>query len=46
MSRVPYSSVVSSLMHAMVCLHPDLAYEVNVVNRYMKKHGKEHWKAV
>ena len=41
--RVPYSSDVGSLMYAMGCPHPDLAY---VVSRYMEKPGKEHWKAV
>ena len=46
MSRVPYYSVVGSLMHAMVCFHLDLAYAVNVVNRYMEKHGNDHWKEV
>ena len=46
MSRVPYSSVVSSLMYAMVCLRPDLAYVVSAVSGYMEKPGKEHWKAV
>ena len=34
MSRVPYSSVVGSLMYAMVCSRPDLAYGVDVVSRY------------
>ena len=43
MSRVPYSSVVGSLMYAMVCSRLNLAY---VVNRYMAKPGKDHWKAV
>ena len=46
MSRVPYSSVVGSLMYAMVCLHPDLTYAVNAVSRYMAKPDKEHWKVV
>ena len=46
MSTVPYSSVVGSLMYAMVCSHPNLAYAVSVVNRYMAKPGMEHWKAV
>ena len=45
MSRVPYSNVVGSLMYAMVCLSLDLAYAVSVVNRYMEKPSKEHWKA-
>ena len=43
MSSVPYSSVVGSLMYAMVCSCLDLAY---AVSRYMEKLGKEHWKAV
>ena len=43
MSRVPYSSVVGSLMYAMVCSRPDLAY---AVSRYMEKPSKEHWQAV
>ena len=46
MSRLPYSSAMGSLMYAMVCSHPDLAYGVNAVNRYMEKPNKEHWKAV
>ena len=46
MFRVPYSSVVGSLMYALVCLIPNLAYVVSAVTRYMEKPGKEHWKAV
>jgi hypothetical protein len=46
MSRVPYSTVVGSLMYAMVCSRPDLAHAMSVVNRYMANPGKEHWNAV
>ena len=46
MARVPYSSVVGSLMYAMICTRPDLAYAVSMVSRYMANPGKEHWKAV
>jgi hypothetical protein len=46
MSRVPYSSAVGSLMYAMICTRPDLAYAVSMVSRYMANPGKEHWKAV
>ena len=46
MSRVPYSSVMGSLMYAMVCSRPNLAYAISAVNRYMAKPGKEHWKEV
>jgi hypothetical protein len=46
MSRVPYSSAVGSLMYAMVCTRPDIAYAVGVVSRYMNNPGKEHREAV
>jgi hypothetical protein len=46
MSRVPYSSVVGSLIYAMVCSHPDLSYAMSLVSRYVANPGKEHWKAV
>jgi hypothetical protein len=46
MSRVPYSSVVGSLMYAMVCTRPDIAHAVGVVRRYMNNPGKEHWEVV
>ena len=34
MSRVPYASVVSSLMYAMICTHSDICYIVGLVSRY------------
>jgi len=46
MSLVPYSSVVGSLMYAMVCIRPDLSHAVSVVSRYMHNPGKDHWEAV
>ncbi|KAJ9567521.1 hypothetical protein OSB04_003487 [Centaurea solstitialis] len=46
MVRVPYSSAVGSLMYAMICTRPDLAYAVSMVSGYMANPGKEHWKAV
>ena len=42
MSKVSYFSVVGSLMYAMVCSRPYLAYAVSEVSRYMEKPGKEH----
>ena len=32
MSKVPYSSAVSSLMYAMVCSRPDLSYAMSLVS--------------
>src|ERR1700733_11109047 len=46
MSRVPYESVVGSLMYAMVCTRPDIAHAVGVLSRFMSKPGKEHWTIV
>nr|AAT01387.1 putative polyprotein [Oryza sativa Japonica Group]AAT44170.1 putative polyprotein [Oryza sativa Japonica Group] len=46
MSRVPYSSVVGSLMYAMVCSRLDLSHAMSLVSRYMANPGKEHWKAI
>jgi hypothetical protein len=45
MSIVPYSSVVGSLMYAMVCSRPDLSHAMGVVSRYMVNPGRELWKA-
>nr|GEV40152.1 retrovirus-related Pol polyprotein from transposon TNT 1-94 [Tanacetum cinerariifolium] len=46
MKTVPYSSVVGSLMYAMVCTRPDLAHAVSVVSSFMANPGKAHWKTV
>ena len=45
-SKVPYSSVVGSLMYAMVCTRPDIAHAVGVVSRFLKNPRKVHWEAV
>jgi len=45
-SHVPYSSAVRSLMYAMICTRPDLAYALSIVSRYMRNLGKDHWKAM
>jgi len=42
MSRVSYASAVRSLMYAMVCIRPDLAYAVSTVSQFMSNSGKQH----
>ena len=42
MSKVPYSSVVGSLMYSMVWTRPDIAHAVGFVSRYMNNPSKEH----
>ena len=46
MSRVPYVSVVGSLMYAMACTRPDIALAVGVLSMFISKPGKEHWTIV
>ena len=42
MSGIPYSSVVGSLMYAMVCSRPDLTYAMSLVSRYTANPSKKH----
>ena len=46
MRRVSYACIIGSLMYAMVCMSPDIAFVVGTVSRYMSNPGKEHWAAV
>ncbi|KAH9716239.1 Integrase catalytic domain-containing protein [Citrus sinensis] len=46
MARVPYASVVGSLMYAMVCIGPDISQAVSMVSKYMHNPGKNHWLTV
>jgi hypothetical protein len=43
MVKVPYQQVVGSLMCAMLCTWPDLAYLISVVNQHMANPSLEHW---
>jgi ATP-binding cassette subfamily B (MDR/TAP) protein 1 len=40
--KVPYQSAMGSLMYAMVCTRPDIAYAVGVVSRFMTNPGEAH----
>ncbi|KAL2623059.1 hypothetical protein R1flu_003264 [Riccia fluitans] len=42
MSKVPYESVVGSLMYLMVCTRPNIAYALGKVSKYMVNPGKVH----
>ena len=46
MKKVPYASVVGSLMYAMVCTRLDIAHAVGVVSKFFSNPGKEHWHAI
>ena len=45
MQKIPYASVVGSLMYAQVYLRPDIAYITGMLGRYLSNPGLDHWKA-
>ncbi|KAJ9565970.1 LOW QUALITY PROTEIN: hypothetical protein OSB04_001936 [Centaurea solstitialis] len=46
MKSVPYASSIGSIMYAMLCTRPDVAYSVSVTSRYQQNPGEPHWVAV
>ena len=44
MERFPYASTVGSLMYAQVCTHPDIAYIVGMLGKYLSNPSMDHWK--
>ncbi|WRX19934.1 Reverse transcriptase [Theobroma cacao] len=45
MRRIPYASVVGSLMYAMLCTRPDICYAIGLVSRFQSNPSMEHWTA-
>ncbi|KAJ9566384.1 hypothetical protein OSB04_002350 [Centaurea solstitialis] len=46
MKLVPYASAIGSIMYAMLCTRPDVAYSISVTSRYQHNPGEAHWVAV
>lgn len=46
MASVPYREAIGSLMFAMTCSRPDIAFEVGKVSQFAENPGKGHWIAV
>ena len=46
MNSIPYASTVGSIMYAMLCTKPDVAYALDIVSRYQADSGEDHWKTV
>ncbi|KAI5663262.1 hypothetical protein M9H77_22585 [Catharanthus roseus] len=42
---IPYASIFGSLMYVQVCTHPDLAFIVGMLSRYLSNPGPAHWVA-
>ncbi|KAJ9544263.1 hypothetical protein OSB04_023970 [Centaurea solstitialis] len=43
MKSIPYASAIGSIMYAMLCTRPDIAYSVSVTSRYQQNPGEPHW---
>ena len=42
MQKIPYASVVGSLMYAQVCRRSDIAYIIGMLGRYLSNPGMDH----
>ena len=45
MSRIPYASAIGSIMYAMICTRPDVAYALSMCSRFQSNPGEAHWNA-
>ena len=43
---IPYLSAVGSIMYAMICTRPDLAFAISEVSKFSSKFTSQHWTAV
>ncbi|GKB92069.1 retrotransposon protein, putative, ty1-copia subclass [Tanacetum coccineum] len=46
MKNVLYASAVGSIMYAVRCTRPDVAFEQNITNRFQQNLGEPHWTAM
>ncbi|GJV75645.1 retrotransposon protein, putative, ty1-copia subclass [Tanacetum coccineum] len=46
MKNVPYASAVGSIMYAVRCTRPDVAFAQNLTSRFQQNPGELHWTAV
>ena len=43
---IPYAFTIGSIMYTMLCIRPDVAYSISVINRYQQNPGEAHWAAI
>ncbi|GKE97932.1 hypothetical protein Tco_0021283 [Tanacetum coccineum] len=46
MQNVPYALAVGSIMYAVRCTRPDVAFAQNITSRFQQNPGECHWTAV
>ena len=42
MSSIPYTSTIGSIIYAMLCTRPDMAYALGIVSRFQADPGEDH----
>jgi hypothetical protein len=45
-AQLEFASAIGSMMYAMHCTKPDIAFAVNRLSRYTSNPSAEHWKAI
>ena len=45
MKTVPYALAIGSLMYAQISTHPEIAFIVGILGRYLSDSGLSHWRA-
>ncbi|GJY55064.1 retrotransposon protein, putative, ty1-copia subclass [Tanacetum coccineum] len=46
MQNIPYASAIGSIMYAVRCTRPDVAFAQNMTSRFQQNPGEEHWTVV
>ncbi|GJW42708.1 hypothetical protein Tco_0071507 [Tanacetum coccineum] len=46
MKNAPYASAVGSIMYAVRCTRPDVAFAQNITSRFQQNPGELHWTVV
>ncbi|GJU08559.1 retrotransposon protein, putative, ty1-copia subclass [Tanacetum coccineum] len=46
MQNIPYASAIGSIMYAVRCTRPDVAFAQNMTSRFQQNPGEEHWTAL
>ncbi|GJV20721.1 retrotransposon protein, putative, ty1-copia subclass [Tanacetum coccineum] len=46
MQNIPYASAVGSIMYAVRCTRPNVAFALNITSRFQQNPGEVHWIAV
>ena len=45
-SQLEYAKIIGSLMYAMTCTRPDIAFAVGKLSRFTSNPGPQHWLAI